>query len=60
MAMHRKIVEAFEIFCGREIKAGDWLWCKREGSIDSGQAKVKLQQLIAFTQQGRSFVRKEL
>ena len=29
MAMHRKIVEAFEIFCGREIKAGDWLWCKR-------------------------------
>ena len=27
--MHRKIVEAFEIFCGKEIKAGDWLWCKR-------------------------------
>ena len=40
--------------------------CFKEGierakvSIDSGQAKEKLQQLIAFTQQCRPFVRKEL
>ena len=27
--MHRAIAEAFEIFCGKEIGASDWLWCKR-------------------------------
>ena len=29
-------------------------------SIDSGRAKEKLKQLVAFTQQCRSFVRSEL
>ena len=33
---------------------------RAKASIDSGQAKEKLQQLIAFTQQCRPFVRKEL
>ncbi|HSB04547.1 MAG TPA: anthranilate phosphoribosyltransferase [Thermodesulfobacteriota bacterium] len=33
---------------------------RAEMSIDSGQAKEKLQQLIAFTKQCRPFVRKEL
>ena len=33
---------------------------RAKASIDSGQAKEKLQQLIAFTQQCRPYVRKEL
>jgi hypothetical protein len=27
--MNRAVAEEFGIFCGKEIKPDDWLWCKR-------------------------------
>lgn len=27
--MSRAAEEEFELFCGKEIKPDDWLWCKR-------------------------------
>jgi len=27
--MNKVVMEQFKIFCGKEIKPEDWLWCKR-------------------------------
>ena len=27
--MNKAVAEQFQIFCGKEIKPDDWLWCKR-------------------------------
>ena len=45
--MNKAVAEAFQIFCGKEIKPDDWLWCRRchrcykasefRKSIDKGQ-----------------------